>query len=133
MILLRRIFTVMLGAVLLSGAFGLRAVQANTTEEARTAKMRATILKRDTRNRVEIKLMNDTKVKGYISNVGDESFTVTDRKTGAASTVAFADVKKVSSPSLMSAQTKWIITASAVAAGAIALYISRGVFCDGQC
>lgn len=133
MILLRRIFTVMLGATLLTAAFGLRAVHASTPQEAHGAKVRATILKRDARRRVEIKLMNDSKLRGHISNIGGDTFTVTDRKTGASNTIAFADVKKVSGPTMFSSQTKWIITASALTAGAVALYMVRGAFCDGQC
>lgn len=123
----------MLCAVILSGAFVPGAAQAKTTEETRVEKVRASLLKREAKQHVEIRLMNDTKLKGYVSNVGQDAFNFTDRKTGATTTVALADVKKVSSPALLSNRTKWIITASAVAAGAVALYAARGAFCDGQC
>ncbi len=123
----------MLCGVIVSGALGIRAVEANTTEEARVERVRASILKKDATKRVEIKLMNDTKLRGYVSNVGADAFTFRDHETGATTTVAFADVKKVSSPSLLSTQTKAIIGISAAAAGVIVLFVARGAFCDGQC
>ena len=45
--------------------------------------------------RVKIKLRDKTKVAGYISAADDESFTVTDSKTGTATTIAYAQVKSV--------------------------------------
>ena len=42
-----------------------------------------------------IKLNNGTKVKGYVYSAGDEDFVVRDRKTDAATTVRYADVKSV--------------------------------------
>ncbi len=40
---------------------------------------------------VEVKLRDTAKLKGYISDAGDDSFTVTDSKTGSSETVAYAD------------------------------------------
>src|SRR5262245_17022043 len=45
--------------------------------------------------RVEVKLRDKTKLKGHISEVGDESFAVVDVKTGAATTVSYSQVKQV--------------------------------------
>jgi len=45
--------------------------------------------------RVEVKLRDKTKLKGYISAANAESFTVTDTKTGIATTVAYPQVKSV--------------------------------------
>jgi hypothetical protein len=36
-----------------------------------------------------------TKVKGYVYSAGDEDFVVRDRKTDAATTIRYADVKNV--------------------------------------
>jgi hypothetical protein len=41
---------------------------------------------------------NGTKVKGYISETRDESFTITDATTKATTTIAFADVADVDTP-----------------------------------
>jgi len=45
--------------------------------------------------RVEVKLQDRTKLAGYVSEVKDESFILTNAKTGAATPVAYADVTQV--------------------------------------
>jgi hypothetical protein len=45
--------------------------------------------------RVEVKLRDKTKLKGYVSKIGDDDFTITDRKSGAATTVRYAQVEKL--------------------------------------
>lgn len=44
---------------------------------------------------VELKLRDKTKLKGYISEVSDESFAVVDEATGSATTVTYPQVKQV--------------------------------------
>ncbi len=44
---------------------------------------------------VRVKLRDKTKLAGYISEARAESFVVTDLGTSEATTVAYADVKKV--------------------------------------
>lgn len=65
-------------------------------EAAFAAKVKAGIAKlgagADTR--VEIKLRDKTKLKGFISEVGAESFVVTDPKTSTATTVTYPQVAK---------------------------------------
>lgn len=45
--------------------------------------------------RVEVKLRDKTKLKGYISEAGADSFIVVDAKMGVATTVAYPQVKQV--------------------------------------
>ncbi|HXG65131.1 MAG TPA: hypothetical protein VNO70_08480 [Blastocatellia bacterium] len=45
--------------------------------------------------RIEIKLRDKTKLAGYISETGEEHFTITDDKTGVATVVAYHQVKQV--------------------------------------
>ena len=45
--------------------------------------------------RVEVKLRDKTKLKGYISEAGECSFVVVDAKTSVATTVAYPQVKQV--------------------------------------
>src|SRR5262249_18709640 len=44
------------------------------------------------KSHVKIKLRNDTKVEGYISKAGEDSFEVTDQKTGAVTAIPYQDV-----------------------------------------
>ncbi len=65
---------------------------------------------------VRVKLRDKTKLAGYISEAREESFVVTNLKTSEATTVAYADVKKVKGHNLS--------TGAAVAIGAgIALLV----------
>ena len=67
-------------------------------EEARqVAKVKANVAERGAgqKARVTVKLRNKTEVKGYISQVGEDSFTITDSKTGHTSTVDYRDVTQV--------------------------------------
>ena len=76
-----------------------QALAANSPEqEARlTQKVKTAIAKLGTGHdaRVELKLRDKTKLKGYISEIGDQSFAVVDHKTGSATTVTYAQVKQV--------------------------------------
>jgi len=45
--------------------------------------------------RVELKLRDKTKLTGYISEVKEDSFVVSDAKTGDATTVAYSNVTQV--------------------------------------
>lgn len=95
----RKILSLVLAALLVNAA-GVAPAYAGTKEEKQarlTAKVRASILKLGTgeASRVKVVLRDKTKVEGYVSAAGDESFTVTDPKTGAATAVAYPQVRGV--------------------------------------
>lgn len=95
----RKLLTLLLVAMVLNLA-GARLAYADSKEEkqARFAeKIKANVLKLGTgeSTRVKVKLRDQAKLEGYISNAGAETFTVTNRKTGVATTVAYPDVKSV--------------------------------------
>jgi hypothetical protein len=56
-----------------------------------------------TEARLEVKLRDKTKLKGYVSETGDESFVIVDEKTGRASTVTYPQVKQVKGNNLNTA------------------------------
>jgi hypothetical protein len=81
---------------------------------------------------VGVKLKNSTKVKGYISAAGPDSFTVVDSKTGSSETVAYADVAQVNkSNSGLKARTWIILGGVAAAAVIVGVTVIRPVLCDG--
>jgi hypothetical protein len=95
----RKLVTGLLVALMINLA-GVRLAYADSREEkqARFAeKIKANLLKLGTgeSTRVKVKLRDQTKLEGYISDAGAESFTVTNRKTGMATTVAYPQVKSV--------------------------------------
>ena len=53
--------------------------------------------------RIEVKLRDKTKLKGYVSEAGEDTFVIVDDKTGASSTVTYAQVKQVKGNNLSTA------------------------------
>lgn len=53
--------------------------------------------------KVRVKLRDDTILKGYVSAINEESFTLTNKKNGAATNVDYANVKKISHGGLSTA------------------------------
>ncbi|HST21924.1 MAG TPA: hypothetical protein VLR90_12440 [Blastocatellia bacterium] len=81
-------------------------------------------------SRVSLKLKDKTKVAGYISEIGDDSFVVANLESGGRTTVAYPEVVQVKGNNLTT-RTKVIIGVAIAAGIAITLYIVRGAFCDG--
>jgi len=52
--------------------------------------------------RVKIKLRNGTKLKGYVSEINDESFFVVEDSTGATTEVPYPQTKQVKGNNLSS-------------------------------
>jgi len=84
------------------------------------AKVKAAVAKRGTgpKAKVTVKLKDQTRLKGYISNAGDNSFTLSDSKTGQVRTLAYSDVAEVKKQGGMSLPAKIGI---GVGAGVLAL------------
>lgn len=45
--------------------------------------------------RIKVKLKDGTKLKGYVSEITEDSFTVTDLETGTATVVPYSSAKQV--------------------------------------
>ena len=73
-------------------------------------KIKANVTRRGTgeKARVNVKMLNGTKLKGFISQAGEDSFTLTDSKTKQTSTLAYSDVAQVKKQG-MSTGTKILI------------------------
>jgi hypothetical protein len=95
----KKLFTLLLIALVVNLA-GVRLAYADSKEEkqARFAeKIKANVLKLGTgeATRVKVKLRDNAKLEGFISDAGADSFTVTNGKTGVATVVAYPQVKIV--------------------------------------
>ncbi|HJQ35050.1 MAG TPA: hypothetical protein VJ866_23065 [Pyrinomonadaceae bacterium] len=94
--MLKRICSVMLSALLLQAAAVPAFAATNAEREARRAeKVRTQIAKLGTGAdaRIRVTLRDKTRLEGFVSEAGPDSFAVTD-KTGAATTVAYPQVSK---------------------------------------
>lgn len=133
--MLKRTFAIVLAAALISVSFGLQTSRAQgaggAAERARAGVMKAGVGRKA---RVEVRLRDETKLKGYVSEAGADSFTVTDAETGAARAVAYSEVAQFKRQGGgLSPTTKALIWGGVAAGAAITLYAVRGVFCDGMC
>ncbi len=125
----------MLTGILMFTALGFHPVGAQTAPDTQwAAQARTKVAKlgvgRDAR--VEVKLQDNTKVKGYVSAASADSFTITDAKTGAAQTLAYADVMQVKKPGGgLSTRSLLIIGAAVTAAVIVGVTVIKPVVCDG--
>ena len=95
----KKLLSIALAALLLN-SIGIRLVYADSKEEKQARfveKVKANVLKLGTGEtaRVKVRLRDKTKLEGYVSAIGEDDFTVTDLKTGAATTVTYPQVKSV--------------------------------------
>jgi len=130
-----RTLAMILSGALLAATCGLQAVRAQTArgaQYAEQARVKVQNVGTGQKARVEVKLRDNTKLKGYVSQAGADSFTVTDAKTGAATTVAYADVAQVKkSGGGLSPLTWGIIAGASAAALIVGLTVVKPVVCDG--
>jgi hypothetical protein len=120
---MKKLLTMMVACLVVSAA-SVRPVAAssNAEKEVRFAgkvKLGIEKLGSGSDTRVEVKLRDKTRLKGYVSEIGEDGFVVTDVKTGASNSIAYADVKQVKGNNL-STGAKIAIGVS-VAAGLILL------------
>ena len=95
----KKLVTLLVIAFLINLA-GVRVAFADSKDEKQTRfaeKVKANVLRLGTGEsaRVKVKLRDQAKLEGYISDAGAETFTITNRKTGVATTVAYPQVKSV--------------------------------------
>lgn len=75
-------------------------------------------------SRVTVRLRNNAKMEGYISQTGEDSFEVTNKKTGGATTIAYDDVAQVKGKGLSTGAKIGIGIAIGAAVTITALYIA---------
>jgi len=78
-------------------AVPVRAASQATSEAEQAGRVKASITSHGVRPKatVTVKMRDGAKMKGYISEVGDESFSLTDAKTLRATTISYTDVATV--------------------------------------
>ena len=130
----RRIFTIMLSGLLLLSAFGFQGAGAQSlVDQQATEKIRTKVLKMGVgmNARVAVKLRDNTQLNGYISDAGQDSFTVVERGTGFNKTVSYADTQSVKKAG-SGVSVKTLIILGAVAAGAAVTWVVvKPALCDG--
>ena len=103
----KKVLSLALAGFLFSVA-GRMPAYANSKEEKATRfaeKVKAGISKLGTgaEARIEVKLRDKTKLKGYVSEAGEDSFVIVNEKTGATTRVTYPQVKQVKGNNLSTA------------------------------
>ena len=129
--MLKKTIAVGIAGILISMALGIESIYAGTKEgkDVQSEKIRAGIYKlgigKDAR--VEVKLRDKTELQGYISEVSEDSFTVTDLKTEASSVVAYPNVRQVKGHNLTTRTKIMIGIAIAVGLGIVLYFIREAI------
>lgn len=133
--MLKRTLAIVISGILCGLALGFQPARAQTqgtTVSAEKARAAVQKLGVDSKRRVEVKLQDGSKLKGSISAAGEDTFTVTDAKTGAPRTLAYADVSQVKKPGGGLSTRSWVIIgAAATAALIVGVTVIQPVLCDG--
>lgn len=99
-------------------------------EERRVEKVKADVARKvGKKSRVTVKLQDGSKLKGQITQAGENSFTLTDTKTGQTSTLAYTDVTKVRGPGISLGAKIAIVVGIAVVA--FVLIVAIGITTSG--
>jgi hypothetical protein len=125
-------FILLLVAVLVFNSVAV--TQATQTQGAsQAARVKTEVQKRGIgeKSRVKVMLRNKAEVKGYISKIEDASFDVTNKKTGRATTIPYAEVEKVQGSGLSKGAKIGIIAGAAIVT--VAVVIAVGVCRAGYC
>ena len=123
--MLKRMMAIMLAALLLPGVAGVAQVfaagQGGGADAQQLEKVKTKVNRLGTgeRARATVRLKDGTKVKGYISQAGENDFVVRDLKTDAPTNIFYRDVAKVESNKGHSTAKTAAIVAGAAAGGVL--------------
>ncbi len=110
--------------------------QTKTENDASSiAKIKALVVKRGTQKnkRVKVKMLNGTKLKGDVGQAGEDTFTLTDSKTGQSSSIAYRDVSEVERSGLSKGDKIALgIVIGAAAAAAIVAVTIVSIICKNE-
>ena len=83
-------------------------------------------------NVADVKMISGEKLKGRISAISPDSFTLTDTKTNSSRSIAFSDVTKISKHHSGLSTGAWIAIAAGAAAAIVLFSVYRSIYCNEQ-
>ena len=127
-------FTTLVSGMLLITALGFHSIRAQSPQNAQqTDAIRAQVNRLGTgkKARVHVRLLDQTKLKGYIADSSPDSFTLIDSK-GTSRTLAYRDVVEVKKQRGGISPLTWgIIAGAGVATAIVFATVIKPVLCDG--
>lgn len=130
----RRMFAMMLSGMILFTAFGFQYAAAQPAYAQQAIDNTRTKVQKigvGSNARVEVKLHDNTQLKGYISDSDDDSFTVVDTKTGSNKIISYADTSSVKKAGSRFSGKSWIILGAAAVGALVTWVIVKPALCDG--
>ena len=127
----RLFLTLSLLVLLALAPFGPAAqAQQQTSDANEAAKIKSEVIKRTNHNkeRVKIKLRNGSEMKGRITQTSENSFTLTDEKTGNKTDIDYSDVAKLDGRGMSRGKKFGIIAGVTVAALVVVAIIAVKTF-----
>jgi hypothetical protein len=103
--------------------------QSTVDVEKTRSKVQRLSVERD--KKMEVKLRDNTKYKGYITAIEPDSFTFSDAKTAQTQKFAYSEVEDVKKAGGGISTKTWIIIGSVAAGSIITWAIVKPAFCDG--
>ena len=130
---MKKHLAILLSVVLtaLSLSFPMRVSAQTTTAGAEKVRSKVQSLSVSRDKKVEVKLRDNTKYKGYITAVDPDSFTLTDAKTTTPQKFSYSEVEDVKKVGGGISTKTWIIIGSVAAGSVITWMIVKPAFCDG--
>jgi len=126
--MIKRYLSIVLVGLLIFSADSLLIFAQTKTDNnsSNVEKIKANVLKRGTgeKKRVTVKMLDGTKMKGYISQAGEDSFTLTDSKTKQSTVIAYRDAAQVKGGGLSKGAKIAIGVGVAAAATLTVLYLA---------
>lgn len=102
--------------------------QTGDTNEAAKVKSEVTRRTNDKKERVKVKLRNGSELKGRITQASENSFTLTDEKTGTKTDIGYSDVAKLDGRGMSRGKKIGIIAGVTVAALVVIAIIAVKTF-----
>lgn len=120
----RYLSIVLVGLLAANASFVFARTKTDDNKASDVEKVKASVLKRGTSGKkpVRVKMLNGTKLKGYISQIGDDSFTLTDSKTKQPTVIAYRDTARVEGRGLSGGARIGIIVVAGLAVTVTVLF-----------
>lgn len=123
--------SVLLLIFLSTWSFGIRTVSAQSADYLSTSRVHSKVEALGKHTQVEVKFRDNTKLKGEIAGIDQDSFSI-DNLAGGNTKIFYSDVAEVKKAGGGGWGTKhWIILGSVVAGAAITWAIVKPALCDG--
>jgi hypothetical protein len=132
--LIKRFIILTMVMALLPAGMAFKTAQAQTSRDAElAAKARAKVASIGVGQnaKVEVKLRDQSRIRGYVSEVQQDSFTVVERETGVSRSVAYADAMELKRSSGGLSTKSWAMIGAAAAGAIVTWIIVKPAICDG--